>query len=205
MPSTPVGVRNALRALQGRIRQRPAAGEPIVKTLRAERDGVALEVPLATGQVAAMKAAEAAVAADLHFEHLDPAESEIEQFTVDCATDRGTDHVRPFMERYSKEPVDRVCYFAVEVLGTDLPAEFCGIRLLAPDDPEVPALLSKLDPAARSVAAVAVAGTGLVLMAARARRHAEHALSILRLALRQFPGVNTRQLRFRLGIGHACR
>ena len=45
-------------------------------------------------------------------------------------------------------------------------------------------------------------GTGPVPMASRARKQAQHALSILCMALRQPPGVNPQQLRFVLGTGH---
>ena len=40
-------------------------------------------------------------------------------------------------------------------------------------------------------------------MAARARQHAQHALRLLRIALRESPGLNERQLRFRLGTAYA--
>jgi hypothetical protein len=53
-----------------------------------------------------------------------------------------------------------------------------------------------------ALAAIPVTGTGPVLMASRARKQAQRALGILRMALRQPPRVDPQQLRFVLGTGH---
>ena len=81
-----------------------------------------------------------------------------------------------------------------------------GIRLLPLDDPEIPETnpLFKADKSITSFAAVPVTGTNDVQMAARARELAEHALRVLRIALRQNSlGLNPQQLRFRLGTSYA--
>jgi hypothetical protein len=199
-------VRQALTTLQGRIRQRPAENEAIAKTIQDTRRAPAVDLRLTAGQLDAMKAAERAIAADERFEHLVPAEDVIQEFAVDCATDRQTDHVKAFMERHEQEAGERICYFGVEFLSIKEPAEVAGIRLLPLDDPEIPETnpLFKIDKTIKSYAVVRITGTNDVLMAARARELAEHALRVLRIALRQTShGLNPQQLRFRLGTSYA--
>jgi hypothetical protein len=204
MASASPGVRQALRTLQGRIRQRPAGDETIVRTIRDTRREPAADLPLTGGHLAAMKAADYAIAADERFEHLVPAKDLIREFAEDCAADGQADHVKAFMECYGQDADTRVCYFGVESLRVSQAAAVAGIQVLPPDDPEIPDTnpLFKLDPFA-SVAAVPVTGTNDVQMAARARKLAEHALRVLRIALRQNIGLHPEQLRFRLGASHA--
>ena len=206
MPSVSPEVRQALKTLQGRSRQRRAEDETIVKTIRDTRSEPAAELPLTSAHLAAMKAAEDAIAADERFEYLAPAEDLIREFAADCAADRQADHVRAFMERHGRDVSKRVCYFGVEFLRVSQAAEVAGIRLLPLDDPEIPDTnpLFKADQSIASFAAVPVTGTDDVQMAARARKLAEHALRVLRVALRQSShGLNPQQLRFRLGTSHA--
>lgn len=165
-----------------------------------------MELQLTEGQLAAMKAAEDAIAADERFEYLAPAEDLIMEFAADCAADRQADHVKAFMERHGRDASERVCYFGVEFLRVSQAAEVAGIRLLPLDDPEIPDTnpLFKADQSIASFAAVPVTGTDDDRMAARARKLAEHALRVLRVALRQSShGLNPQQLRFRLGTSHA--
>jgi hypothetical protein len=191
-PASPV-VRQALRTLQGRIRQRPAQGETIA-TLEDEMIA------------AAVKAAEDAISADERFEHLDPATDAIREFAADCMADRQADHTQAFMKRHGRDASEQVCYFGVEFLHVSQVAEVAGIRLLPLNHPGIPDTnpLFKLDPSIASVAAVPVTGTSKVQMAARARKLAEHALRVVRIALRQEDrGLHPRQLRFRLATSHA--
>ena len=170
------------------------------------RRAPAVDLQLTRGQLDAMKAAERAIAADERFEHLVPAEDPILEFAEDCATDRKTDHVKVFMDRHGWEAIERVCYFGVEFLSVKEPAEVASIRLLPLDDPEIPETnpLFKIDKTITSYAVVRITGTNDVLMAARARELAEHALRVLRIALRQTSyGLNPEQLRFRLGTSYA--
>jgi hypothetical protein len=198
-------VRQALSTLQGRIRQRPAENETIVKTISDTHRAPAVVLQLTQGQLDAMKAAERAVGADKRFEHLDPAEGPIQEFAEDCAADRRTDHVKVFMKLHGQDAVERVCYFGAEFLSVTVPAEVAGIRFLPLDDPEIPETnpLFKLDKTIKSYAVVRISGTNGVLMAARARELAEHALRVLRIALRQTYALNSEQLRFRLGTSYA--
>jgi hypothetical protein len=134
MPSVSPEVRQALKTLQGRIRQRPAEDATIVDTLRDTRREPTAELPLTSADLAAMKAAEDAIAADERFEHLAPAGDLIMEFAADCAADRQVDHVKAFMERRGQDASKRVCYFGVESLRVSLAAEVAGIRLLPLDD-----------------------------------------------------------------------
>lgn len=98
------------------------------------------------------------------------------------------------------------CRFGVEFLSVKEPAGVTGIRLLPLDDPEIAETnpLFKIDKTITSYAVVRITGTNDVLMAARARELAEHALRVLRIALRQTShGLNPQQLRFRLGTSYA--
>ena len=108
MASPSPQVRQALKTLQGRIRQRPTENETIVKTIRDTRREPAVELQLTEGQLDVMKAAERPIAADERFEHLVPAEDPVREFAEDCATDRNTDHVKVFMERHGREAIERV-------------------------------------------------------------------------------------------------
>lgn len=165
-----------------------------------------MELRLTEEQLAAMEAAEAAIAADERFEHLAPAEDPIREFAAVCAADRQADHVKAFMERHGQEAVERVCYFGVEALSVPQATEVAGVLLLPLDHPEIPDTnpLFKADKLIKSFAAVRVTGTNDVQMAARARELTGHALRVLRIALRQNNfGLNPEQLRFRLGTSYA--
>jgi hypothetical protein len=199
-------VRQALKTLQTQIRQKPTEDTAIVETLQDTRQEPTAELRLTREQLAAMKTAEAAIVADERFEHLAPAEDLIREFAADCAADRQADHAKTFMERHGREPIERVCYFGVESLSVEQATEVAGVRLLPLDDPEIPEAnpLFKTDESIKSFAAVRVTGTNDVQTAARARELIEHALRVLRVALRQNNlGLNPEQLRFRLGISYA--
>jgi hypothetical protein len=205
MAATSREVKKALKTLQGRIRQGLGQDEQIVKTLQDTRREPAADLPLTGGHVAAMRATEDAIAADEGFEHLAPAEDLMHEFAADCAADRQADHTGAFMERHGWDATARVCYFGVESLHVSHATEVAGIRLLPPGDTEIPEAnpLFKLDQSIASFAAVTVTGTNDVQMAARARELAEHALRVLRAALRQYQGLHPQQLRFRLGTSYA--
>jgi hypothetical protein len=187
-------------------RQKPGADEELIGHFMSRHREPAVDVPLTRGLRDAMRAADHAIAADERFEHLVPAEDLIREFTADCAADRQTDHVKVFMKQHGQGPVERICYFGVEFLSVKEPAEVAGIRLLPLDDPEIPETnpLLKRDKMITSYAVVRATGTNDVLIAARARKLAEHAFRVLRIALRQTShGLNPEQLRFRLGTSYA--
>lgn len=191
-----------MQTLQGQIRRRPTENERIIKTFRTPT----VELQLTEEQLGLINAAERAITADDRFEHLVPPEDAILEFAKSCVIDRKTNHVTVFMKQYGREATERVCYFGVEFLSVKEPAEVAGIRFLPLDDPEIPETnpLFKVDKTITSYAVARVTGTNDVLMAARARELAEHALRVLRIALRQTGyGLNPQQLRFRLGTSYA--
>jgi hypothetical protein len=195
-------VRQALQTLQGQIRRRLTDNDEVVKTIPTPT----VELQLTQEHLDLMEAAERAVAADERFEHLVPAEDPIRELMADSLTDRKTNHVTVFMKRHGQEATERVCYFGVEFLRIEQPAEVAGIRFLPLDDPEIPETnpLFKLDKTITGYAVARVTGTNDVLMAARARELAEHGLRVLRTALRQtYSSLNPQQLRFRLGTSYA--
>jgi hypothetical protein len=199
-------IRQALKTLQTQVRQKPAADEEIIGQVWSRHREPPVNLLLTRGRRDAIKAAERAIAADERFEHLDPAEDLIRDFAADCEADRQTDHVKVFMGQHGRDASERTCYFALEFLCVKEPAEVAGVRFLPLDDPEIPEAipLFRIDTAIASYAAVRVTGTNDVLMAARARELAEHALRVLRVGLRQTSyGLNTEQLRFRLGTTYA--
>ena len=60
-----------LQTLQARMRQRASVGGQHVSSLTDNRSGAPVQIPLTASQLEAMDAAEAAIAADPAFEHLD--------------------------------------------------------------------------------------------------------------------------------------
>ena len=196
----------ALKATQNVIRQRRSPDDAVVLTLEDSRlEPISRRLELTRGQLEVMEATEAALEADVRFEYLAPATEQVREFAADCAAYRRNDHVPSFVERYGRKPSDRTCYFAVEHVRASEPVQTCGVRFLPADDPEIPHgnPLFLREQGIACVVAVPVTGTGEVQMAARARRAAQHALRLLRVALRESPGLHNRQLRFRLGTTYA--
>lgn len=193
MTSASREVKQALKAVQARVRQRAGQGSP---------SGAAVQGPTTA---AVLKTAEEAIAADERFEHLDPAGDLLKEFAAACSADRQSDHVRAFMERHGHDASAEVCFLGVERLSVEEATEIAGVRLLPLGHPDIPdSPLFRADPLIASVAAVPVTGTNKVLMAARARRAAEHALRVLRIGLRQQDrGLHPMQLRFRIATSHA--
>ena len=142
------------------------------------------------------------VAEDLRFEHLD--EHQVEDLTwrffCQAALHKGDFGVR-FVADYARELVERLCYFAVELLTVETEMQLAGARLLPKDAVDLPDLLfgPDLRLSTGSVIAVPVTGTNYNNMTARARPVAERALRTLRMALRADHWVPDDQLRFHLG------
>lgn len=125
---------------------------------------------------------------------------------IECAVHEG-DHVRAFIERHQKEPIDAVCYMPIEYLNVKTEVEALGIRLLSTEDPRIPPSrpqpMFNLEKPVGSVAAADARGTDYGRMAERAKVVASHALRVLRVTLRETHGIHDRQLRFRLATGYA--
>jgi hypothetical protein len=160
---------------------------------------------LSDTQRAASVAVQRSVEDDLRFELIaarygEPYREAIWRFSCLCVLRPREDHVAHFFAEHAREIEERSCYFAVEALTVSAPLSFQGVRLLPPDDDEVPPdeYWFNLDPPVGSVMAVPVTGTNLKLMKERARPLALHALRIMRIALRENRFINEQQLRFRL-------
>jgi hypothetical protein len=164
------------------------------------------EIRLEADQAEALETAIGAVLADLRFEHLDHADDDVWHFVAEAALDT-KDHVPDFIKNHQKEPIDAVCYIPVEFLTVTAEIEVPGIRLLPINDGRIPPSRPRpafnLEKPVGSVAAVNARGTDYGRMAERAKAEASHTLRVLRVGLREHPGINNRQLRFRLGTGYA--
>jgi hypothetical protein len=168
-------------------------------------DGEPQYLGLLRDEIAAMEAAKEALLADLSFEHLQKPEDDVWQLVGEWWADKETDHIPGFIEEHRREPFDRMCFIPVEHLSVTTATDVFGIRLLPTDDDEVPQaeLRMSLQKPVGCVAAVAVQGTNLGLMADRARFLALHVLRVMRIALRTDMGIHDWQLRFRLGSSYA--
>ena len=203
------GVEEALAYLQRLIRRPPSdGGERAAMTRRLPLEltgGEAQHLGLLRDEVDAIEAVNAALLADLKFEHLRKPDDDVWQFVGECWADRATDHIPNFILQHSREPLDRVCFMPVEYLSVETATEVLGVRLLPTDNLEVPQVGPRmsLEKPIGCVAAVAVRGTNYGLMAGRARFLASHALRVMRIALREHRGIHDRQLRFRLSTSYA--
>ena len=122
---------------------------------------------------------------------------------IRCIDEPHADHVSAFMSDHARMPRDETCYLPVEHLRVTAEHVLLGIRLLPADGDTLPeevrASLSPSSPIG-AIAAVPAHGTSFDRMEQRSRLVAEHALRVLRIALREHRGIHGRQLRFRLDI-----
>jgi hypothetical protein len=207
MASLPSAER-ALRVLQRLVRQPADPAQTPAMTRRLPDDlaaGNLQTLSYTAAEVSAVNVAITALLADLRFEHLgNAAADKVWHFAAKCCTDRERDHVPAFIEQHQQEPTSATCYLPVEFLTVNAEIELGGIKLLPVDDPPVPES-SPLFTADTTgcTAAAEVRGTDYERMADRARHTASHALRVLRIGLGEYPGINERQLRFRLGTSYA--
>ena len=169
-------------------------------------DGRDESIGLLRDEVEALKVAELAVSADLRFEHLRHPDDEVWRFAALCWLDRKTNHVAAFVDEHGRKVLDLVCYIPVEHLSVESPVMACGTELVPLSDERLPSADPRwfpLDAPVGCCAAVPVSGTNHGHMADWAREQATHSLRLLRIALREWIGGNSRQLRFRLGISYA--
>jgi hypothetical protein len=101
--------------------------------------------------------------------------------------------IRQFVDRYVREPMERTCFFPVQLLTVENPLELHGVRL----EPRPSDTSEETVPGC--IAAVPCRGTDYGQMSKRARPLAEHALRVLRATLREYRFMPDEQLRFRLG------
>jgi hypothetical protein len=151
----------------------------------------------------AMNNAKAVILKDEHFEYLDGRElgDLLWRFIYDCLVDRSHDKVSAFVDEYGRDVQERACYLPVHHLTVRSERQIGEARLLPLGSAEIPSSgpWFDLDKPVGSVMAIVVRGTHNGLMASRARLAAEHALHVLRVALKvSYPSIVDGQLRFRL-------
>jgi hypothetical protein len=209
MPS-PKSIEAALTALQRAMRRPPRDGRPaLTRTLPEElQRGDLVNLSLLQDEAAAFAETKALLLADLRFEHLERTVDDVVwQFAAQAFTNRSEDYVPEFVQRHRRELVETTCFIPVEYLKVEAEIDALGLTLLPLTDDRVPTPdfgFSLAAPVA-SVAAVRVTGTNFDWMASRGRVLAEHALRLLRVALRGHLWVVDRQLRFRLGHSYTFR
>lgn len=140
---------------------------------------------------------------DQRFEYLDGRKLDdlLWRFIHACFRDRSHDKVRAFIDEQARAVQEATCYLPVDHLTVAIPQQIQGARFLPLGSEEIPSPgpWFVLDKPVGSVIAVPVRGTNHGLMASRARATAEHALRVLRVALKlSNPSILDRQLRFRV-------
>lgn len=214
--TTPDPTSEALHRLQASLRDESIKVSPAEAVLNfgvpEDLTGPEAET-LFLGEVEAddFRAAAAAVAVDLRFEHMtrqvagNPLRDALIRFACLCEMERDSDQVSPFMSEHSRTPEEQICFIGVEYLRVSEPFELLSLRLLPVDHPDVPDSTGffNLGPPVGAVAAVSSEGTHLGLMKDRAAVVAERALRVLRLGLRENRYLNPLQLRFRLAQSYS--
>jgi hypothetical protein len=205
--SQPPTVAEALTRLQRLVRQDIAQRQPQEhKKYKVARATRGRWLTLVDEQVDALEDVEAALAADARFEHMKSRTIDEKAWRFAChAVDRREeDHVPAFVAEHAAEPTEQTCFFPVEGLTVHRQFDLVGATLTPAGAVEVPELAIGPDPRPTmgSVIAVQCSGTSNKAMMGRARAGAEHALRVLRAALRADNGILDQQLRFALGTSY---
>lgn len=209
-------VSEALQRLQRSLRDESIQVSPAdaVLNFAVPEDLVGQEAEtLFLGEVEAadFRAAVAAVAVDLRFEHMtrrvagDPLRDALIRFACLCEMKRDSDQVSAFMSEHSRTPDERTCFIGVEYLQVNEAIELLGMRLLPVDHPDVPERTGffSLGASVGAVAAIPSRGTHMAVMKDRAAAVAERELRVLRLSLRENRYLNPLQMRFRLAENYS--
>jgi hypothetical protein len=162
-------------------------------------------LPYGDDVASALRTAEVKLLADQSFEHLgEQVRDAVWLFACHAYYMQQGDLVGGFAAEHSRAIETRNCYFTVEHLHAPAVVAFAGVELLPLDHADVPddVMFVTQAPVA-SVAVVAATGTDYNRLAERARAKVEHALRLLRIALRAHMSINDKQLRFRLGTSYA--
>jgi hypothetical protein len=201
-------VERALEALRVAMRQTPVNPPPGSRAWPVPEDLQTEEVKGITvtrDERKLLDAASQALSEDMRFEHLEVKEigDAVWRFACQAALRTKEANVAQFITDHAIEPTDRVVYFPVTHLKVAADRELFGVRFLRADS-VVPPAGSPFwpDPAptmASVIAVPCVGATNYTAMRRRARRTAEHALRLLRVALREHNALLDRQLRFGLG------
>jgi hypothetical protein len=206
----PSPIEKALREVQRLMRardQEPAAdgfhGRSVPPALGQEEGA---SIVFGDDVAEALLAAEVALLTDQGFEHLrDKVGAAVWLLACRAFYENG-DRVTPFIREHSRPLETHKCFFTVDHLKVRTPATFSGVEFLGADHADVPVrgALFVTEPPVGCVAVVETTGTDYTMMADRGRVQVEHALRLLRIALRAADmGVNDKQLRFRLGTSYS--
>lgn len=201
----------ALRDLVAELRRHEPEGSVMKRSARSGRipedlaDDDNRWLSLDADEEAALQAAVAVLAEDLRFEHITDADERLWRFVCISALGRHDAPIEAFVSENQQEPIEKTCFFPIELLTVDRAVETLGIRLLPPTHADVPPeqMGFSLGEPIGSVAAVQVMGTNLRRMRDRAVPIVDRALSILRFAIQAERGVSDLQLRFRRGEGYS--
>ena len=201
-------VENAPRELQRLIQRTPSAAGKGVMTRRLPlelTDGRAQAITLLPDEAAAIGELERALASHLQYEHLRDIDDAVWHFAAKCWLNKDADHVPDLVETQAREPARLSCYLPVEFLSVNAEVEVAAVRLVPLNTEAIPEPGPWFEPKPPTgcFAVVEVVGTHLGRMAERAQASASHALRVMRIALRAYPALNYKQLRFRLGPTYA--
>jgi hypothetical protein len=199
-------VERALATLQAAVRRRLTSSDQAVTTEEVPDDLQSEDFRVAglpADGSAALEKVRSLLSEDLRFEHLKDAELKHVTWRFVCLAHLrpGDDLVPEFVHENAQEPVERTCYFPVELLTVKEELELFGVRLLPVDAVERPPTLFSHDPGppTGSIIAVECTGTNREKMSTRARAVAERALRLMRATFREEPWMPDPHLRFRLG------
>jgi hypothetical protein len=194
-------IEKKLKSLRDLVR-REEEGKPVASYNLPEdlaREG-ARSLGFTSAEWQAIRRLEEELSADPRFEHLEGKERKLLlRFVARVLLETDRDQVEAFLVDNAKEPEEQQCYFPVEFLQLKEGVDVAGVSLLPMIQSEREERDIALAPDVGTVVAVPVVGTHQKRMAERARAHAEHALRILRLTLREERNIHPYQLRFRLG------
>lgn len=183
---------------KGRLEARGGRGGKIPQRLATPEAGW-LEV--GPGIAHLIREVTEALREDERFEHLaEKADATVWEFVCDSAINRGTDHVKAFVNDRSRAPQSFTLRFSVDHLTVAEPEPVGDVVLLPlPDESTKAGQHLRRDAAAGCMAQVVVTGTDSRRATERGRERARHALSLLRVSLANIRGLHERQLRFRVG------
>ena len=149
----------------------------------------------------AIKSLQALLVADLRFEYLgEMTEEHLWDFVCKCALQRSVNHVPGYMAELSRAPEKMRCVWAIEYLKVAEEFSVGDVHFLTREEAQfdVRSPLTENWDDHEGFAEVQIEGTHTHRAAERARQQIDHALKLLRVALKR-KGLSDSQLRFRIG------
>lgn len=196
-------VQKALAKLQNQVRSEPKDTVPGLRQKVPEHHGLESGMQLGVGPAVrdAIKGLQASLLADLRFEYLgEMAEEHLWDFVCKCALQRSVNHVPGFMTQLPHAPEQMRCIWAIEHLKVVEAFSVGNVQFLNPEGAhfDVQSPLAQNWDDHEGFAEVRIEGTHAHRAAERARQQIDHALKLLRVALKR-KGFSDSQLRFRIG------